>query len=101
MQVERIRIRGSRSEGKGYVAEITGIDGRYGFERDFLRAVEHDGDEAEFAVEPGKVYEVRASGTDKQYWVYDGSGSESLEASEVREHLEGKPLAELLVLIAV
>lgn len=101
MQTETIRIKGSRSEGKGYIAEIAGVDSRYGFSRDFLKAIEYDGDEATFVVEPGKVYEVRASGTDKQYWVYDGSGSESLEVPEVLEHFDGKPLSDLLVLITV
>jgi hypothetical protein len=75
MQTIRIRTRGARSEGKGYVAEITGVTSRRGLRREFLRAVEYDGDEAVFALEPGKVYEVKdLSASGRTYRNFDEEG---------------------------
>lgn len=60
--MERIEIR-VESQGvrrtKGWVAEITGEDARYGLSREFVRADRHDGDEAVYVIEPNKVYEVQ------------------------------------------
>jgi hypothetical protein len=69
-ETRRIRIRGTRSEGKGYVAEITGLSGRYGLERRFLAPVERDGDYAVFALEVGKVYEVKDLGASGRLYAY-------------------------------
>jgi len=65
-----IKVKGSRSDGKGYVAEVSGTSARYGFEREFLSPVRVDGGEATYELSDDKIYEIKDLSRAREHRVY-------------------------------
>lgn len=94
---QRIDVAGPAANGSVWMAKLTGVDPRYGFEREFQRAQRADPRHAYFEVEPGAIYEINdVSG--RRILQASGDGWTEISGPAAREMLdkrstapEGKP----------